>query len=69
MSKLKVMDLYSGTGERTVENFSANTRSSLLVNTDVDKVEVDFEWLFLMEDTIKYLDNILRNPNRFIVNE
>ena len=69
MGKLKVMDLYSGTGERTVESFSANTRSSLLVNTDIDKLEVDFEWLSLMEDTIKYLDNILRNPNRFIVNE
>ena len=22
-----------------------------------------------MEDTIKYLDNILRNPNRFIIND
>ena len=69
MDKLKVVDLYGGTKEKVVDSFTANTRSNLLVNTDVDKVEVDFEWLFLMEDTIKYLDNILRNPNRFIVNE
>ena len=48
MGKLKVMDLYGGTGEKVVDSFTANTRSNLLVNTDVDKVEVDFEWLFLM---------------------
>lgn len=29
----------------------------------------NYEWLTIMEDTIRYLDNILRNPNRFIVNE
>ena len=69
MDKLKVMDLYGGAGGKVIDNFTANTRSNLLVNTDVDKVEADFEWLFLMEDTIKYLDNILRNPNRFIINE
>jgi len=69
MDKLKVMDLYGGVGDRVVDSFTSNTRSNLLVNTDIDMVEADFEWLYLMEDTIKYLDNILRNPNRFIVNE
>ena len=69
MSNLKVMDLYNNTGGKTAEKFLDNTRSNLLVSTDVNKVEADFEWLDLMEDTIRYLDNILRNPNRFIVNE
>ena len=40
-----------------------------MVSTDLKKVEADFEWLEIMEDTVKYIDNILRNPNRFIVNE
>lgn len=69
MSNLKVMDLYNNTGGKTAEKFLDNTRSNLVVSTDVNKVEADFEWLDLMEDTIRYLDNILRNPNRFIVNE
>jgi len=67
MNKLRVVDLYN---DSTIsDTFSTNTRSVLEVNKNYNKVEVDYEWLDLMEDTIKYLDNILRNPNRFIINE
>lgn len=69
MDKLKVVDLYEKASEQKGVKFNNNIRSNLTVSTDMKKVEVDFEWLDLMEDTIKYLDNILRNPNRFIVNE
>lgn len=69
MDRLKIAELYEGASEREKAKFSDNIRSSLLVNTDMKRVEADFEWLEIMEDTIKYLDNILRNPNRFIVNE
>lgn len=69
MDKLKIAELYENASERDKTKFSDNIRSSLIVNTDMKKVEADFEWLEIMEDTIKYLDNILRNPNRFIVNE
>lgn len=69
MDKLKVFNLLESVSEKNQEKFSSNVRSSLLINTDLNKVDVDFEWLDLMQDTIKYLDNILRNPNRFIVNE
>lgn len=69
MDNIKVVDLYkSSNGEKT-SKFIENTRSSLLVDKDLKKVEVDFEWLDLMEKTVPYIDNILRNPNRFIVNE
>lgn len=69
MENLKVFDLASKASSKTIERFSTNTRSTLNVHTDVNKVETDFEWLEIMEDTVRYLDNILRNPNRFIVNE
>lgn len=69
MENLKINELYSKSNANKVEDFMGNTRSSLTVSTDLNKVETNFEWLELMEDTIKYLDNILRNPNRFIVNE
>ena len=69
MDKLKVVKLYEDSNEKSDTKFINNIRSNLLVNTDIKKVETDFEWLDLMEDTIKYLDNILRNPNRFIINE
>ena len=69
MEKLKIMDLYANSASGKAVKFLDNTRSNLVVNTDINRVETDFEWLDLMEDTIRYLDNILRNPNRFIVNE
>ena len=69
MERLKVIDLVLNSSEKKKSQFNDNIRSNLYVNTDLNIVETDFEWLDLMEDTIKYLDNILRNPNRFIVNE
>ena len=69
MEKHKVVDLLDTVSERDRSRFTDNIRSNLSVNTDLKRVETDFEWLDLIEDTIKYLDNILRNPNRFIVNE
>ena len=69
MDKLKVLDLVNSVSDKDQAKFTDNIRASLLVDTDIKKVETDFEWLDIMEDTIRYLDNILRNPNRFIVNE
>lgn len=69
MSELKIIDLYDKSNDLSNKSFSDNINSNLRVVTNYDKVECDLEWLDIMEDTIRYLDNILRNPNRFIVNE
>ena len=69
MGELKVIDLYYDDHKTNKTSFVNNTRSSLNVTTDMKKVETSFEWLDLMEDSIRYIDNIFRNPNRFIINE
>ena len=69
MNELKIMDIYENTPNDRINNFTNNIRSDLSISTSMNKVETDFEWLELMEGTIRYIDNILRNPNRFIVNE
>ena len=69
MSKLKIIDLYNNSSDADTSSFINNTRSTLSVSTDLKKVESNFEWLYLMEETIPYLFNILRNSNRLIVNE
>ena len=69
MDDLKIVELYSNTPKERLDNFVNNTRSELNISTSINKVETDFEWLEIMENTIRYIDNILRNPNRFIVNE
>ena len=69
MSRFKIVDAYEACEESKFDNFKDNMRSTVNVATAYDKVETSFEWLDLMEDSIHYIDNILRNPNRFIINE
>ena len=69
MEGLNVIDLYNKTNNSKLNSFSKDINSNLRVVTDIDKVECDYEWIDLMEETIPYIDNILRSPNRFIINE
>ena len=69
MSELNITSLFNNTDETRVSSFSKKVKSDLVVDLHYDKLEANFEWLDIMEDTIRYLDNILRNPNRFIINE
>ncbi len=49
--------------------FLHNLNSTLFVKRDYDEKQFDYEWMEILEDTIPYIDNILRNPKRFIINE
>ena len=67
--QLSVVDLYNKSSKDQITKFNTSLKSKYTLSTNYQKVEADFAWLDLMEDTIMYLDNILRNPNRFIINE
>ena len=69
VGELQVANLYNEFDNSEIEEFYNGLTSSLDINVDYDKTEFNLEWLTMMEDTIRYIDNILRNPNRFIVNE
>lgn len=69
MRNLNIVNLYEEEQPQNVDAFSNGIKSSLMIKTDYDKIVCDYEWMDIMEDTIMYLDNILRNPNRFIINE
>ncbi len=49
--------------------FSDDLNSMLEINTDYDSKQFDYTWIEMFEEVIPYIDNILRNPKRFIVNE
>lgn len=51
------------------EEFINNINSTLNVKRDYDLKELNYEWIDRIEDTLPYLDNILRNPKRFIIND
>ena len=54
MDELKVVNLYENAPKNRVDNFVNNTRSELNVSTNLNKVETDFSWLDIMENTIRY---------------
>ncbi len=66
---MNIMEIYNGISSLEKENFTNNTMSTVTVKQKKLKSTYDDEWLVKMEEAIKYIDNILRNPNRFIVNE
>ncbi len=69
VGELQLGNLYNEYEEDQIKEFNENLISSLNIKTDYNKTEFSLEWLVIMEDTIRYIDNILRNPNRFIINE
>ena len=49
--------------------FTNNINSTLAISRDYQSNQYSYEWLDIIEGTLHYIDNILRNPKRFIVNE
>lgn len=69
MSDLGVIDLYENNNKKNTKDFVDKTTSTLRVKTETKKTINDLEWIQKMQETIPYLDNIFRAPNRFIINE
>lgn len=69
MDNLGIIDLYEKSNQERSKKFIKKTSSTLRVETDKKKITRDIEWIEIMEETIPYIDNIFRSPNRFIINE
>ncbi|MBR1385923.1 MAG: DUF2357 domain-containing protein [Bacilli bacterium] len=69
VGEVQIVNLYNEHDNQLIDEFNKNIISNLEAKLDYDKTEVSVGWLDIMEETIRYIDNILRNPNRFIVNE
>lgn len=51
------------------EQFLDNNNSLLNIQTDYERIEFDYSWLDKIESVLTYLDDIIRNPRKFIVQE
>lgn len=69
MSDLEIIDMYENANKENSKKFIEAVDSSLKIKVETKKEIKDIEWIEKMEETIPYLDNILRSPNRFIINE
>ena len=69
MGKSILFDVYNKATDLSKEEFLDAIDSKLEVKNKFRKVIYDYSWLEKMEDTMYYLDNIMRNPKKFIINE
>ena len=70
MDSLGVVELFEKNSQSSrVKEFEGKTNSTLRVETKRKKTVRDTEWMDIVEQTLPYIDNIFRAPNRFIVNE
>ncbi|MBR3163425.1 MAG: DUF2357 domain-containing protein [Clostridia bacterium] len=69
MEELEIINLYERTEPKRARDFMKKSSTELNVKLDKKSVARDLEWIQVMMDTIPYLDNIFRKPNRFIINE
>lgn len=51
------------------DEFMLNHESNYKLNYNLDRIEYDYSWLDAIEDTLISLDNVVRNPRRFIATE
>ena len=54
-SELSVAKLFDNAEESRISSFTKRTKSDMVVDLHFDKVETDFEWVSLVEDTMRYL--------------
>lgn len=65
----ELLNLLNKADESVKQKFLEKNESVMKVKTDYKKVEFDYSWLEKIEATIENLDNIVRNPKRFIIQE
>lgn len=68
MINKKINQLLSS-DENLKEQFLENNKSKVNINTNYERVEFDYSWLEKIEEVLVYLDDIIRNPKKFIIQE
>lgn len=69
MNKNELLNLLDDTDNLAIEQFIGSNESKVVVNSSFQSVEYDYSWIDKIEETLVYLDNIIRNPKRFIMQE
>ncbi len=65
----KFLEVTNVLSSRKTEDFLARTNSEIEITTNIKQVVRDFSWIEKLEQTIPYIDTIVRNPRKFIVSE
>ena len=64
---MDIVEYINNINKDNANKFIASTSSNITVKRDIDACVSDTSWIDMVEECIPYLDNIIRNPRRFIV--
>lgn len=65
----KEFDFLEAINDKELKHFLNHTDSSFNVNTTIEKSVRDYSWVPVVEVALIYLENIIKNPRQFIVQE
>ena len=66
---LDVFELYADTDDNSVKKFNDKIDSKMNVRIETTRPKSQYIWIEKMEETLPYIENILRDPKKLIVNE
>ena len=66
---MDIVEYINNINKDNANKFIASTSSNITVKRDIEACVSDTSWIDMVEECIPYLDNIIRNPRRFIVQE
>lgn len=66
---MDIVEYINNINKDNANKFIASTSSNITVKRDIDACVSDTSWIDMVEECIPYLDNIIRNPRRFIIQE
>lgn len=66
---MEIVDYINNINKDKVSSFVGATSSDIVIKRSIDAKVSDTSWIDMVEECIPYLDNIIRNPRRFIVQE
>ena len=66
---MNIVDYINNLNKDKVSSFVGATSSDITIKKNIDAKVSDTSWIDMVEECIPYLDNIIRNPRRFIVQE
>jgi hypothetical protein len=64
-----LIELIQKIDHQLFEQYLDKNKSNLRMQEDFHSVEFDYSWVTKIEESIEFLDTIVRNPRRFIVQE
>lgn len=69
MDKTEILDNFQDLNSNFKDDFMSSVNSRMKVKINYEKKEIDYSWVGLLEENMIYLENIIRNPKKFIIND